>query len=102
MKTETIDFKEVRYQDLEGVELSLPPQWVKGFGNTIYIGGDIPTSELGSKIYHSDKNDQVTEMNAEEISLLLNVIEITRLLGTPAHNALRSYLTNKLENLNIQ
>jgi len=98
MKTVKIDFKEVVYQDLDGFELSLPNMWVKGFGNTIYIGGDIPTSELGSKIYHSFKSDQVVNLNEEELILLLQTIEITKLLGTPAHNALSAYLTNRLEN----
>lgn len=102
MKTEKIDFKEVMYKDLEGIELSLPDQWVKGFGNTIYIGGDIPLSELGSKIYHSYNSEKITELSIEELNLLINAIEVTKLLGTPAHNALKYYLTNKLDTLNKQ
>ncbi|AMQ00907.1 hypothetical protein AY601_4056 [Pedobacter cryoconitis] len=100
MKTIILDFKEVIYKDLEGTELALPDQWVKGFGNTIYIGGDIPLSELGSKIYHSYKSEKITELSIEELNLLINAIEVTKLLGTPAHNALKNYLTTKLENLN--
>ncbi|MET4142777.1 hypothetical protein [Pedobacter sp. UYP1] len=99
MKTTKIDFKEVVYEDLEGNKLIMPDQWVKGFGNTIYIGGDIPMSELGSKIYHSDSAAKVVELNIDELNLLIQSIEITKMLGTPAHKALKIYLTNKLETL---
>lgn len=99
METIKIDFKEVIYRDLEGTELSLPDQWVKGFGNTIYIGGSIPMSELGSKIYHSDSAEKIVKLTHDELNLLIQSIEITKMLGTPAHNALKIYLTNKLETL---
>lgn len=102
METIKIDFKAVLYQDLEGMELPLPDQWVKGFGNTIYVGGNIPMSELGSKIYHSYNDGRIVELTLDELALLIQAIEITKLLGTPAHNALRIYLTNKLETLNKQ
>ncbi|RAJ35384.1 hypothetical protein [Pedobacter cryoconitis] len=100
METTIIDFKEVIYQDLEGTELALPDQWIKGFGNTIYIGGTIPMSELGSKIYHSYTTERIAELNSDELELLIQAIEITKMLGTPAHNALKAYLTNKLQTLN--
>jgi len=102
MKKQTIDFKEVRYHDLNGTEYPIPDVWAKGFGNAIYLGGDIPTSELGSKIYHSDKNDKVVDLDQEELTLLLNIIEHSSQLGAPAQRALKAYLTYKLDNLNNQ
>jgi len=100
MKKAILDFKEVQITGLDGTPVIMPSDWTKVFGDRLYIqGSSIAIAELGSKLYHSFKKDNIVELDKEEIDVLLNAVETTPLLGAMMNKALIEYIQLKSKHL---
>jgi len=101
MKTEIIDFKEVVAEDLMGERILLPTPYQKDLGNKMYVSGNgIEMADLGRKIFYASRDQEDLLLNAAELTMLIEIYDVFRLLGQPLHVAIKEYLSNKLEILN--
>jgi len=102
MKTEKIDFKEIKAEDLDGNTIVLPETFAKDLGNRLYASApNIDVADLGRKLHASFKDKTELLLDKDELALLNQMFDAVRLLGYPAHLSTKKYLENKLKSLDV-